>query len=395
MHRRGGGGWPRRGVAGRPRERTSTTRWRWRGGYPTFNGCTSAHLGPGRPTRLPPPPPPPRSVRGETRPGRGDPPPSSPCPSQQGEAQKSKAAGCRTANDTPAGVPASRRPAAAPPPPRRRGGGANRETNKTAGGGASPPEAPPWPHTPDAPATTHTVAAPLCHSGTRAGRGRRRAPARGRGTHPAPMDNPGGAGRPPRGRCSLSRRRVWGAADAGGAAAAAGARVAHTHDDAPLITQLAHSSRPHRCAALWHWFPPPAHSRATSRRHRRGWRCRVQRLRAGGRTAGARRALPYQTGRPRQRRPSSTSQSAPAQRPRRRGAVAAPRCRRPARRCRPVRSGNVGSGGGGRRRKSRLASHAPRDGRLQARARRTGARGGRVVWAKQCGSGGGGKGAPG
>lgn len=57
MHRRGGGGWPRRGVAGRPRERTSTTRWRWRGGYPTFNGCTSAHLGPGRPTRLPPPPP--------------------------------------------------------------------------------------------------------------------------------------------------------------------------------------------------------------------------------------------------------------------------------------------------------------------------------------------------
>lgn len=83
------------------------------------------HVRPPRPwqTHAPPPaPPPPRSVRGETRPGRGDPPPSSPCPSQQGVAQKRKAAGCRTANDTPAGVPASRRPAAAPPPPRRRGG---------------------------------------------------------------------------------------------------------------------------------------------------------------------------------------------------------------------------------------------------------------------------------
>lgn len=356
------------------------------------------HVRPPRPwqTHAPPPaPPPPRSVRGETRPGRGDPPPSSPCPSQQGEAQKSKAAGCRTANDTPAGVPASRRPAAAPPPPRRRGGGANRETNKTAGGGASPPEAPPWPHTPDAPAATHTVAAPLCHSGTRAGRGRRRAPARGEG----------------------HTQRYWTIRVGRGAPPA---------DDARFLAggcggQQTLAGRPQQRAPEW---PTPTTTRPSSR----NWPTRpaptvVRRCGIGSplpRTAGrpadatgggggagynvcapggepwvTRHALPYQKGRPRQRRPSSTSQSAPAQRPRRRGAVAAPRCRRPARRCRPVGSGNVGSGGGGRRRKSRLASHAPRDGRLQARARRTGARGGRVVWAKQCGSGGGGKGAPG
>lgn len=356
------------------------------------------HVRPPRPwqTHAPPPaPPPPRSVRGETRPGRGDPPPSSPCPSQQGVAQKRKAAGCRTANDTPAGVPASRRPAAAPPPPRRRGGGANRETNKTAGGGASPPEAPPWPHTPDAPATTHTVAAPLCHSGTRAGRGRRRAPARGEGHTQRYWTFRAGRGAPP-------------ADDARFLAGGCGGQQTRT-------------GRPQQRAPVG---PTPTTTRPSSR----NWPTRpaptvVRRCgigsplpRIAGRPADAtgggggagynvcapggepwvtRHALPYQKGRPRQRRPSSTSQSAPAQRPRRRGAVAAPRCRRPARRCRPVGSGNVGSGGGGRRRKSRLASHAPRDGRLQARARRTGARGGRVVWAKQCGSGGGGKGAPG
>lgn len=305
MHRRGGGGWPRRGVAGRQRERTSTTRWRWRGGYPTFNGCTSAHLGPGRPTRLPPPPPPPRSARGETRPSRGDPPPSSPCPSQQGVAQKKEGRGCRTANDTPAGVPASRRPAAAPPPPRRRGGGANRETNKTAGGGASPPEAPPWPHTPDAPAATHTVAAPLCHSGTRAGRGRRRAPARGEG----------------------HTQRYWTIRVGRGAPPA---------DDARFLAggcggQQTLAGRPQQRAPVW---PTPTTTRPSSR----NWptrpaptvarRCGIGSPlpRTAGRPADAtgggggagynvcapggepwvtRHALPYQKGRPRQRRPSS------------------------------------------------------------------------------------------
>lgn len=356
------------------------------------------HVRPPRPwqTHAPPPaPPPPRSVRGETRPGRGDPPPSSPCPSQQGVAQKRKAAGCRTANDTPAGVPASRRPAAAPPPPRRRGGGANRETNKTAGGGASPPEAPPWPHTPDAPAATHTVAAPLCHSGTRAGRGRRRAPARGEGHTQRYWTIRVGRGAPPADDARFL------AGGCGGQQTLAG-RPQQRAPVGPTPTTTRPSSR------NWPTRPAPTVAR----------RCGIGSPlpRTAGRPADAtgggggagynvcapggepwvtRHALPYQTGRPRQRRPSSTSQSAPAQRPRRRGAVAAPRCRRPARRCRPVGSGNVGSGGGGRRRKSRLASHAPRDGRLQARARRTGARGGRVVWAKQCGSGGGGKGAPG
>lgn len=247
------------------------------------------HVRPPRPwqTHAPPPAPPPTSVRA----GRDTARPRGPTAVvavsvPTGGGPKKEGRGVPHRQRHPGGCPRLPPPRGRAPAATAAGGGATRETNKTAGGGASPPEAPPWPHTPDAPATTHTVAAPLCHSGTRAGRGRRRAPARGRGTHPAPMDNPGGAGRPPRGRCSLSRRRVWGAADAGGAAAAAGARVAHTHDDAPLITQLAHSSRPHRCAALWHWFPPPAHSRATSRRHRRGWRCRVQRLRAGGRTVG-------------------------------------------------------------------------------------------------------------
>lgn len=356
------------------------------------------HVRPPRPwqTHAPPPaPPPPRSVRGETRPGRGDPPPSSPCPSQQGVAQKKEGRGCRTANDTPAGVPASRRPAAAPPPPRRRGGGANRETNKTAGGGASPPEAPPWPHTPDAPAATHTVAAPLCHSGTRAGRGRRRAPARGEGHTQRQWTIRAGRGAPPADDARFL------AGGCGGQQTRTG-RPQQRAPVGPTPTTTRPSSR------NWPTRPAPTVAR----------RCGIGSPlpRTAGRPADAtgggggagynvcapggepwvtRHALPYQKGRPRQRRPSSTSQSAPAQRPRRRGAVAAPRCRRPARRCRPVGSGNVGSGGGGRRRKSRLASHAPRDGRLQARARRTGARGGRVVWAKQCGSGGGGKGAPG
>lgn len=335
------------------------------------------HVRPPRPwqTHAPPPaPPPPRSVRGETRPGRGDPPPSSPCPSQQGVAQKRKAAGCRTANDTPAGVPASRRPAAAPPPPRRRGGEQpGKRIKQRVGGRRRPrhrlghthPTRPPRPTL--SPLRCVTVA-----------------PERGGG---ADERQRGGEGH---------TQRQW---------TIRAGRGAPPADDARFLAggcggQQTLAGRPQQRAPVW---PTPTTTRPSSR----NWPTRpaptvVRRCGIGSplpRTAGrpadatgggggagynvcapggepwvTRHALPYQKGRPRQRRPSSTSQSAPAQRPRRRGAVAAPRCRRPARPCRPVRSGNVGSGGGGRRRKSRLASHAPRDGRLQARPTDGGAR---------------------
>lgn len=335
------------------------------------------HVRPPRPwqTHAPPPAPPPTSVRA----GRDTAQPRGPT----AVVAVSVPTGSGPKKGRPRVPHRQRHPGGCPrlPPPRGRapaataaGGGATRETNKTAGGGASPPEAPPWPHTPDAPATTHTVAAPLCHSGTRAGRGRRRAPARGEGHTQRYWTFRAGRGAPPA-------------------------------DDARFLAggcggQQTLAGRPQQRAPVW---PTPTTTRPSSR----NWptrpaptvarRCGIGSPlpRTAGRPADAtgggggagynvcapggepwvtRHALPYQKGRPRQRRPSSTSQSAPAQRPRRRGAVAAPRCRRPARPCRPVRSGNVGSGGGGRRRKSRLASHAPRDGRLQARPTDGGAR---------------------
>lgn len=142
------------------------------------------HVRPPRPwqTHAPPPAPPPTSVRA----GRDTAQPRGPTAVvavsvPTGGGPKKEGRGVPHRQRHPGGCPRLPPPRGRAPAATAAGGGATRETNKTAGGGASPPEAPPWPHTPDAPATTHTVAAPLCHSGTRAGRGRRRAPARGEG----------------------------------------------------------------------------------------------------------------------------------------------------------------------------------------------------------------------
>lgn len=284
MHRREGGGWPD--------DSGNAPRRHGGGGAAAIQRLmdapppTSSLADP----RASPHPPQPRSVRGETRPGRGDPPPWSPCPSQQGGVAQKGRPRVPHRDDTPAspGLPP---PAAASPPPRRRGGGEQTEqqTNGGPGGrrrsrhrlGHTHSTAPP---TPTLPPLRSVAVAPERGS-------RRRAHARGAG-HTRRHGKIRAAGRPPRRRCSLSRRRGCGQRGQVGRAQQWAPAWPHTH----TTTRAPHhatglSSRPRRRAALWHWFPPQC--TAGSPTHATGGGGGAgDNVRAGGRPVGARRGLP-------------------------------------------------------------------------------------------------------
>lgn len=186
------------------------------------------HVRPPRPwqTHAPPPAPPPTSVRA----GRDTARPRGPAAVvavsvPTGGGPKKQGRGCRTANDTPAGVPASRRPAAAPPPPRRRGGEqTGKRIKQRVGGRRRPrhrlghthPTRPPRPTL--SPLRCVTVAPERGGGADERQRGERDTPSAighsGRGGAPPPQTmlafSPAGVGGSRRGRGGRSSGRPWG-----------------------------------------------------------------------------------------------------------------------------------------------------------------------------------------